>query len=480
MLTINTNLPSLNAQRRLSASQGGLARALERLSSGLRVNSARDDAAGLAIATRMTAEIRSSAQIQRGINDGISLVQVADGGLSQTHALLQRLRELAVQAANGTWSASDRAAIGAEARELIDEIDRTANFTQIFGTYPLKSQSLSPPNVLGSVPHLNATFPTSGSGGNFTSGLVPLGFIPEGSENVTIDINSFSIDDDLQLFTRSGLHLVGTPIGGSDGDEVWNAAAITDAPSMQATVLTQANGFNAGASYDGSQLFDGPPSYAYPPGATATVTVAGTTLRYSGDGDRYQTGPDFNDGLLAATTRESLTIERANEDLLLMVAGGGNFSAAVSWDFMPPPGVVTPDPSAVPTRILMSASAGQPLDFHEVEGTPADAVTLGISDLDLTTATSAASALARLDQALNTVSGYRARYGAHMSIFERAIDALSVAHENLSAARSRIMDADYAAETAALAKHQILQQAGTAMLAQANQLPQQVLALLRS
>lgn len=152
MLTVNTNLPSLNTQRQLSATQGGLARALERLSSGLRVNSARDDASGLAVAMRMSADGRTSAQIQRGMNDGISLVQVADGGLATTHGLLQRMRELAVQSANPTWSALERAAIDAESRKLMGEIDGIADSTQIFGVYPLRNESRITAPQLGDIP----------------------------------------------------------------------------------------------------------------------------------------------------------------------------------------------------------------------------------------------------------------------------------------------------------------------------------------
>lgn len=481
MLTINTNLPSLNAQRRLSATQGGLARAIERLSSGLRVNSARDDAAGLAIATRMTSEIRSNAQIQRGINDGISLVQVAEGGLASTHGLLQRLRELAVQSANGIWSDGDRAAIDTEARQLLDEIDRIADSTQIFGRFPLKGDVIIAPQ-LGDIPHLNTSFPSSGSGGTFSSGVVPLAYIPTGSRNVTIDIDSLGFDDDIQLFTRDGRHLVGTPITGANPDYVWTHnsqnALITDAASVETTVMTESNGFLATAAYDATALFQGPASYSYPAGAS--VSVAGMNLTYSGDGDRSESGALANDGTNNDSTkrRELLTIDEASEDLLVMVVGSGQFAATASWDFVPEPSAQIP-PDADATDILMSAVAGVAPEYKTIERTPADTTALGVDNVDLSTAGGAVAALAALDQAINTVSGYRARYGAYTSVFASAIDTLGVAHENLSTARSRIMDADYAAETAALAKHQILQQAGSAMLAQANQLPQQVLALLR-
>lgn len=483
MLNINTNTHSLNAQRRLNASQASLGRTLERLSSGLRVNSASDDAAGLAVALRMTAEIRTGAQLQRGISDGVSLVQVGEGGLSSVHAILQRLRELAIQSANPTWSDRERAAINTECVQLRDEIDRIADSTQIFGIYPLKGETITPPPQLGDIPHLNTRFPNSGASGTFTSGVVPLAYIPAGSRNVTIDIDSLGLDDDLQLFTRNGRHLAGTPILGSDADYTWThnsqGLSVIDAATANSDVLTEQNGFLPAASYDDSGLLQGPASYAYPAGAS--ITHNGMTITYTGDGDRHEPGILFNDGTNnnPAQFRESLHIDETTENLLVMAVGSGQFNATATWDFIPPAGVQTPVTISATVRILMAAPAGSPPQYQDVEIMPSDTQTLGVAGVDLSTAAGAVSAIGALDQAIGVVSGYRARYGAHASHFEHAIDNLATIQENASAARSRILDADYAAETARLARDQILQQSGTAMLVQANQLPQQVLALLR-
>lgn len=484
MLSLNTNPLSLNAQRRLNASQATLARTLERLSSGLRVNSARDDAAGAAVALRMTAEIRTSTQLQRGISDGVSLVQVGEGGLSAVHGILQRLRELAIQSANPTWSDQERGAIDAECVKLRDEIDHIADGTQIFGTFPLKGETVTPPPQLGDIPHLNTRFPTSGSGGTFSSGVVPLTYIPAGSRNVTIDINSLGQDDDLQLFTRDGRHLAGTPVLGGDADYTWThnsqGLAITDESTAKLAVLTEENGFLPTAAYDAGSLLQGPASYVYPAGASASL--GGMTITYSGDGDRYEPGITFNNGTNNDATkfREAVNIDEVTENLLVMVVGSGQFAATATWDYIPPAGVETPITVVDTTRILMAAPAGSSPVYHDIENMPADTRTLGVHDLDLSTAAGATSAIGALDQAIGTVSGYRARYGAHANHFENAISNLSVVHENISAARSRIVDADYATESARLARDQILQQAGTAMLVQANQLPQQILALLRT
>lgn len=170
MLTVNTNLFSLNAQRHLNAPQTRLTTSMQRLASGLRINSAKDDAAGLAVAERMTAEIRTNAQVQRGISDGISLVQVAEGGLSSVTEILQRMRELAVQPANATGSDQERGLINVEFVELRKEIDRLVDSTEIFGTFPLKGDSEPRRQRLAILPSIRQTFR-------------PMGFLPPKRRN---------------------------------------------------------------------------------------------------------------------------------------------------------------------------------------------------------------------------------------------------------------------------------------------------------
>jgi flagellin len=273
---INTNLMSLNAQRNLSASQSSMALAVQRLSSGLRVNSAKDDAAGLAIATRMTAQVRGMNVAIRNANDAISLSQTAEGALGKVGEALQRMRELAVQAANATNSASDRASLDAEFQQLGDEIERVLAYT----------------------------------------------------------------------------------------------------------------------TFNGTNLF----------ASTGTLT--------------FQVSPN-------AAAAEQVSI---------------NF------------GTVAFNASAAIAALTTAA---------------------------ITTASAATTAMTTIDTALDAINSKRADFGAVQNRFESIIGNLSVAVENVSASRSRIMDADYAAETAALTRAQILQQAGVAMLAQANAMPQNVLSLLR-
>jgi len=275
--TINTNMASLNAQRNLSASQGSLMTSMQRLSSGLRVNSAKDDAAGLAIAERMNTQVRGMNVAIRNANDAISMAQTAEGAMGKIGDMLQRMRELAVQSVNATNTSSDRANLNVEFRQLGDEIDRTIKSTQFNGLSVLSSGS-------------------------------PLKFQVGANASETIDINTVNL-------------------------------------------------------------------------ATATTITALTTT--------------------------AATIDGTNGNL-------------------------------------------------------------------------AASAIANIDAALNQINTERALFGAAQNRFEAVIATLRVASENTAAARGRIMDADFAQETANLSRAQILQQAGTAMVAQANQLPQQVLQLLRS
>ncbi len=284
--TINTNLVSLNAQRNLNTSQGSLAISMQRLSSGLRVNSAKDDAAGLAIAERMYTQVRGMNVAMRNANDGISLAQVAEGALGKVSDLFQRMRELAVQSANGTNTTQDRESLNQEFSQLGQEVTRTMGGTQFNGLSILS----------------------------------------------TTDVSVFQI------------------------------------------------GANSSTSID-------------------QLSVAAFD---------WTTNTDIN-------------------------------------------GVVG---SAV------------------ISGTE-------VPVMQITDTASAQAALAGIDSAINAVNSQRAEFGAVQNRFENVISNLMVAAENQAAARSRIMDADYAAETANLSRAQILQQAGNAMVAQANQLPQQVLSLLQ-
>lgn len=482
MLSLQTSSVVQQAISNLNNAQSRVGRALERVSSGQRVNSAADDAAGSSIANRMTADLRADAVLTRGISDGIGLMQVAEGGLDGINSLLQRSRELAVQAASDTLADSDRAALNTEYKQLRAEIDRLSRSTTAFGKFPLApAPTTTLPATLGSTAPLSAKFPVSGSSSTFSSGVVSMAYVPSGAQNFTLTIDSLGADDDIQLFSRSGEHLVGTPLEGANADIVWQQNGITDAASADAKALTTANGFLPGASYSAANLLQGGASYDL--NGSATASYNGMTLTYSGDGDRYETATTggYNDGRNGAQRLERLTIDQTTEDLLIMVVGQGAFTATATWDAMPTPTVpaVPVPPYSTPTEILLGAPYGGVPDSVTIEPTPADSASLGLSDVELDPVEKAREALAKLQQAMNTVDGYRSQYGALTNRFDGAIDGLGQQSLATTAARSRIVDADYALEVSALTRGQILQQAGTSVLTQANKLPEGILALLR-
>jgi flagellin len=375
--SINTNVNSLTAQRNLGMSQSSLATSMQRLSSGLRVNSAKDDAAGLAIAERMNTQVRGLNVAARNANDGISLAQTAEGALGKVGDMLQRMRELAVQSANATNSVADRAALDAEVQQLKLEIGRVASTTAFNGQKILD--------------------------GSFTNKSFQVG--ANSGESITVASLANVQTNALGVSTRASL----------------NSVALT---SLSTAALTSA----------------------------ANITVNGTAI-----------------GALGAAADVT---DRANQ----LVTAINTVSATTG---------VTAFIDTTSNSIQLNSAANITLaEGSTTTGffgtlTATAAATTGISSVDVLSATTASQAMTTIDSALNTVNSSRGTLGALQSRFENAIGNIQVTAENLTAARGRIMDADFAAETANLSRAQILQQAGTAMVAQANQLPQQVLQLLK-
>ena len=434
-----------------------------RLSTGARVNSAQDDAAGLAIGARMATSITVSGRLIQDISNGISLAQVASGGLQSISGLLQRMRELAVQAATDTLAGSDRAALDKEYQALNNEIDRISVHSKVFERTPLAPLKPTPtvaPVPIGNTSPINSVLTSSNR--TFSSGLASLGYIPKGFSNVTINLDSFGADDDVQIFTTDGKHLLGSAILSST-DPVWSAKGITSAASANSQIMNANNAFVAGASYDGSLL---PPASGYD---TITLPIVnnynGMTLGYSGDG--HSSGRNL----------EKVTIDTVTENLVVMVIGNGSFSANGTWT-EPPVVAPTNDPYSEDTAIVLSSPIGQAPQSLTMTATPADTLTLGTANSHIQTISAANSALSKLDAAMNLVNEYAVKYGAWMSRFASASDNLQEMKTQSSSSRSRIMDADYAIEAARLSAQKILQEATTAVIAQANELPRSVLSLL--
>ncbi len=482
MASINSNLLSANVLKNQAKDASSLSQTLTRLSSGLRINSAKDDAAGQAISNRMTANIGADSVIARGLDDGVSLSETADGGLDTISQLLIRAKSLAIRSVNDALSDSDRQSLQNEFQQISGTIDQIASNTEIFGKYPLAPAVADLPLKLGDVPPATSKFPTPGASYGFNSGIVSLAYIPAGATNVMMNIDSFGFDDDIQIFTRDGKHLVGTPLNGSDPDYTWVSKGVTSTAQANGSIITESNGFLPGASYDDALLKQG--GGAWDLNGSATQNYHGMTIAYSGDGDRYEDASSggFNNGQVASThTQERVQINNVTEDLVIMVVGNGSFSARMTWDNMPTPTYSPAKPEKVSsaTQIVTSANFGDALQTTTIAPTPADSASLGLATTRLNPKDEAEKALGALDMALQTVSGYRGDYGATINSLTSAKASLTQQTLAATAARSRIMDADYAQEASEMTRAQIIQQASNAVLVQANQQPQMMLSLLK-
>ena len=402
-LTVNTNIASLNTQRNLNTSSKSLDTSLQRLSTGSRINSAKDDAAGLQIANRLSSQVNGLNVAVKNSNDGISMAQTAEGALQQSTNILQRMRDLSLQAANGSNSKSERTALNDEVTQLKKELDRISNTTTFggrqlldgsFGTTSFQVGSAANEMISVSIgemsskslesTHFESTIDASSADQNAdgtgaaASGAVSIGFTV-GSKTYTVEAKYGKGDTDVQINQK---------IAAAINDTNSGVGAFVDEATGDITVLAKSDVDSAGELVDPAQS-----AFAL----TDMTQVSGT-------------------GFTAGTTAVAKT------------------------------------------------------DGEQKDTT--------VSDIDLTTAQGAQTAVFAIDEAIKSIDSQRAELGAVQNRFENTISNLQNIAENVSAARGRIQDTDFAAETANLTKNQILQQAGTAILAQANQLPQAVLSLL--
>ena len=424
---INTNVMSLNAQRNLTASGNSLANSIQRLSSGMRINSAKDDAAGLAISERFSTQIRGLTVATRNANDGISLSQTAEGAMVEISNNLQRIRELAVQSSNATNSASDRAALQAEVKQLTAEIERVATNTEFNGTKLLNGDFSAKKFQIGANAGqiiqidsiLNAKTASLGAKPVDPNAPAPAPAAPKVYSSVALDLSTIGTtanSSDSNKFEYSQI------TGGTITIQVGEGTAKT-------ITLSNISASTAGA-YDSAELAKAGGANAF-----ATALAAAINSEIS--------------GLATATTDGSGKVTLSSTDALTF--GGADVA---KFGF------------ALPST---GGSDEQPT--IDVDG--------GVAEVDISTFANAQASLDILDRALQSVNSGRAELGAIQNRFSSTIANLSTTVENLSASRSRIRDTDYAAETAELTRSQILQQAGTAMLAQANSVTQNVLSLLR-
>ncbi|MCO6055428.1 flagellin [Pseudomonas sp. MOB-449] len=497
-LTVNTNIASLNTQRNLNASSGALSTSLQRLSTGNRINSAKDDAAGLQISNRMTSQISGLNVAVRNANDGISLSQTAEGALQQSTNILQRMRDLSLQASNGTNDSTDRKALQKEVTALQDELTRIADtttfggrkvldgsFTNVdfqvganaretisvsvgaasstdLGTHAVKGYASN--TATSSLAKATASAADNSAGNGVTSGTITItgpegqkttGTIGAGAtaKDVADAVNAVESDTGVKAETRTKAVMSG----------------LTGTGTVAFTLQGKANASisaNISDATDLSSLRDAINAKTSTTGITAKIDDKGSITLESKEG--------YNIGVA------DFAVDAA--------AAGGSQVTVKSYDY---------DDNAVSTQTLTENTTDSTLVTGDVRFTSLSGFTLQgsvatvvgatatnssmdtVQSIDISDVNGAQKAIGIIDSALAQIDNTRSSLGAVQNRFDNTISNLQSIAENVDSARSRIRDADFAAETATLSKNQVLQQAGTAILAQANQLPQSVLSLLR-
>jgi flagellin len=467
---VNTNVASINTQRSLNQSQGALQTSLQRLSSGLRINSAKDDAAGLAISERMTGQIRGMNQAMRNANDGISLSQTAESAMAETTNILQRIRELAVQSANATNNDTDRAALNAEVTQLTSELDRIASTTQFNGTNLLDGS------------FTDQQFQVGANAGEIIT-VASIASSRAADIGQTIDATVASGTIPTTGLTAGDLTINGNDVGTVAADAALIATAITATSTGVTATATNTSTTTFTDIATASTGSDQSPSYGLSidgdgldlSTAVATGTVTGTDVA---------TAISALDGYTASYSGTDLTITKDDGSNVVLVESNDNSASSGAS------GLATQDASETLIGTVSIVSSGEDLVIDGTTPTNGGAgfvagVTAAIAtgttmaNTTVTTVEGANAAIASVDAALTTINSSRADLGALQSRFESTTANLAANVENLAAARSRIRDTDFAVETAELTRVQILQQAGIAMLSQANSAPQNVLALLQ-
>ena len=528
---LNTNMPSINTQRKLSKAQSALDKSLERLSSGLRINTARDDAAGLAISERMTAQVRGLTVATRNANDGVSMAQTAEGALAEMGDILQRIRELAVQSANATNSAGDRKSLNDEVNQLVAELNRFANTTEFngmkllngddpvsafhvgansnqtivatttdfrtskYGSYQIGNatvtaadagagKGVSISNAVTGAPSSSlqvteaAVFSVGGTmtlNGPNASGTVSL-TVSDSAADIASKINSQDLTG-IKATARTE-----TMIGFTTGDYTIDIST-TNATSNSANTETAKISFtipeiggskignSAEALTDAVNAFNEQSSKT---GITAKLNEGKTAIILEND-----EGKNINVTLKSSGNTIYMGNKANGQDYAISAAVVSNAATSAGVTFTAA-GQVTLDSSrsySVTLATSMNIKDGVLGGGSMGAGTHGSTLQR-VDSLDITTIKGANDAIHICDSAIDAVNAQRAKYGALQNRFEHTISNLQTSHENVSAARSRIQDADYAAETAALSRNQVLQQAATSMLTQANNLPQNILTLL--
>ncbi|WP_431484000.1 flagellin [Pseudomonas solani] len=485
-LTVNTNIASLNTQRNLNASSNSLNTSLQRLSTGSRINSAKDDAAGLQISNRLTNQISGLNQATRNANDGISLAQTAEGALQQSTNILQRIRDLSIQAASGSNSDADRAALQKEVTAQQAELSRIAETTTFggrklldgtFGTtsFQVGSDAYQTIDVtlkdassakLGSY-QVGGGASTSAAGAS-ASGTTVAGSVVAGSGGAfasgTVTVVGNGQTKDVTLAATDSAKSIAQKFDGS----------IAGLSASARTVIQADVNFTSGA-------------------ASFNLTVGSNTVQMVGVTSNEDLANQINSnaGKLGLTANfdqqnDKITITSATGETIEFGAATGSSAGTIDVAAQGNDGTYggATDVAATGGKAFGYVQLDSPVSFAVTGDTTqvfsTSSSTLNtVANVDISTADGAQRALAVVDSALAAIDSQRADLGAVQNRFDNTVSNLQNISENASSARSRIKDTDFAAETATLSKNQVLQQAGTAILAQANQLPQSVLSLLQ-
>ncbi len=486
--TINTNVASLTAQRNLGMSQTSLNTSIQRLSSGLRINSAKDDAAGLAISERFTSQIRGLNQAARNANDGISLAQVTEGAMKSAGDILQRVRELAVQSANASNSSGDRQALNQEVGQLVAELDRIAKTTEFngqklidgsFGTAQFQVGANANQVIVASTANLRTNVYGNNQVVAAGTGAGTGAFGANGVTAGSLAVSGFVGSKDIAVATNATASAIADKVNAVKGETGVTASARTE------TSLT----FAASGAYSLNLQSDNATAQTVSFTLSAQDTADGLSAAVSAINDQSsKTGVTAS--LNSDGTKILLTNATGNDILVAdtaAISNAGNVTVQKldnTGSAVGTPATLTANTAAENALVSGYVTFDSEKSFAVSPTTTNAAVGASstlkkVSDLDVTTFAKSTEALKTVDSALAFINGERAKLGALQSRFETTITALNITSENLSASRSRIQDADFAAETANLSRAQILQQAGTAMVAQANQIPQGVLSLLK-
>lgn len=532
-MRINHNIAALNTHRQLNSASTQQSKSMEKLASGLRINRAGDDAAGLAISEKMRAQIRGLDQASSNAQDGISLIQTAEGALNETHSILQRVRELADQSANGTNTADDRKAIQDEVKQLKEEIDRIGNTTE-FNTQKLLNGNLK--SAAGASVGQNSTTGVAVAklSAGSVSGVVTAGatFTKEtiNIDGTDIDVNWQNLSSDQQNILKNAAtdanskqaaaKLIGDTINAAidaSGKNVAHVNAYSDGTDL--VVESGTKGVDSKVTA-GSGLLDEmtDTSATVTPGTSVyngtsvgatdkfNIDINGVPMQVTADGGGagYANGADMSTiaGLMetdinnAIADANTLAGATSSADSGFLADVKVNITKDGKFEILSESGPVTlsdlPGKTAVADLGLSQAqteAGGNGGMTFQIGANKGQTITFGVNDMrsaalgiagvDVSSQTGASNALESLDKAIKTVSSERSKLGAVQNRLEHTINNLNTSSENLTAAESRIRDVDMAKEMMNQTKNSILSQAAQAMLAQANQQPQGVLQLLR-